>query len=119
MNWLVRVNSNPSNFKVYFVSSLSGPAPHTAAMPPGKRKAGMDDAPTEADVMDELARSMKVACDMQDTAAADRVYARFLSITGPGQSVVNVTVLPWALGKRKSGVEDKPSESGIPPWQRR
>jgi hypothetical protein len=82
-------------------------------MPPGKRKAAMDDTPTETDVLDEFVRSMQVDCDMQDTTAADRVYARFLSIAGPGQSVVNATVLPWAMGKRKTGVDDTPSESGI------
>ena len=86
-------------------------APHTTAMPLGKRKTDMDDTPSETDIMDALARDMQVACDIHDNEAVDHVYALFLSVAGPGPDVVHATVFPWTLGKRKTGDEDAPSAS--------
>jgi hypothetical protein len=50
--------------------------------------------------------SLCVASDMKDYDAANRVYDRLLSVVEPG--VIVETVLPFALGKRKTGAEDAP-----------
>jgi hypothetical protein len=45
----------------------------------GKRKTGVDDAPSAVEIMQELSDDMRTACDKQDSTAADRIYTRFLS----------------------------------------
>ena len=47
--------------------------------PLGKRKTGVEDAPSAVEIMQELSDDMQTACDKKDSTAADRIYARFLS----------------------------------------
>jgi hypothetical protein len=44
----------------------------------------MDDAQSEVEIMAGLSHDMQVACTFHDNAAADRVYAHFLSVLEPG-----------------------------------
>jgi hypothetical protein len=49
----------------------------------GKRKTGADDAPSQLEIIAGLSHDMRVAYNIKDYAAADRVYDRFLSVVEP------------------------------------
>ena len=76
----------------------------------GKRKAGADDGQTELDKLDELSHDLAFACNINDYAAATRVYDRFLSVLEPGGDLplLDARQFPLTLGKRKTGAETAP-----------
>jgi hypothetical protein len=39
----------------------------------------VEDAPSAVEIMQELSDDMQTACDKQDSTAAARIYARFMS----------------------------------------
>ena len=53
---------------------------------------------------------MAVACNINDYAAATRVYDRFLSVLEPGEDLppLDARQFPLTLGKRKTGAETAP-----------
>jgi hypothetical protein len=79
-------------------------------MPLGKRRAGADDGQTELDKLDELSHDLAFACNINDYAAATRVYDRFLSVLEPGGDLplLDARQFPLTLGKRKTGAETAP-----------
>ena len=79
-------------------------------MPLGKRRAGADDGQTELDKLDELSHDLAFACNINDYAAATRVYDRFLSVLQPGADLppLDARQFPLTLGKRKTGAETAP-----------
>jgi hypothetical protein len=52
----------------------------------------MGDTQSEVEIMAGLLHDMQVACSIQDNAAADRVYTRFMTVLETG--VVSPAALP-------------------------
>lgn len=48
--------------------------PHHRAMTLGKRRSGLDDAPSAVEIMKELSDDMQAAFDAGDAIAVDRIY---------------------------------------------
>ena len=75
-------------------------------MPLGKRKTGVEDAPSQVEKIDGFSHEMRVECGIHDYAGSKSVYDRFLSMVDP--DIIVEPVFRLALDKRKTGSEDAP-----------